>query len=168
MNPQDNILLMAKYNVWATHRLVASLDVVSDEHFYQDVALYFKSIFGTLNHMLLGEHYLWYSRFAGHDSPKVALDHIVHEHRKDLLNALESKSKNWIHFINQLDVALLQGDLSYQRVSGQSITLPYAATLIHVFNHSTHHRGQITAAMTALGYICPELDLVYMLIEQNS
>ena len=38
-----------------------------------------------------------------------------------------------------------------------------AATLAHVFNHGTHHRGQITAALTALGQPCPELDLVYFL-----
>ena len=36
-------------------------------------------------------------------------------------------------------------------------------TLAHVFNHGTHHRGQITAALTALGQPCPELDLVYFL-----
>ena len=35
--------------------------------------------------------------------------------------------------------------------------------LAHVFNHGTHHRGQITAALTALGQPCPELDLVYFL-----
>ena len=38
-----------------------------------------------------------------------------------------------------------------------------AATLAHVFNHGTHHRGQITAALTALGQPCPELDFVYFL-----
>ena len=38
-----------------------------------------------------------------------------------------------------------------------------AATLAHVFNHATHHRGQITAALTALGHDGPVLDLVYFL-----
>ena len=40
---------------------------------------------------------------------------------------------------------------------------PIAATLAHVFNHGTHHRGQITAAITALGHRCPEIDLAWML-----
>lgn len=36
-------------------------------------------------------------------------------------------------------------------------------TLGHVFNHGTHHRGQISAALTSLGQPAPELDLVTML-----
>jgi len=47
------------------------------------------------------------------------------------------------------------------------MSLPYAATLMHVFNHATHHRGQITAAMTALDYASPELDMLFMLMEEQ-
>ena len=67
-----------------------------------------------------------------------------------LLDELQEKSKNWIEFLEQLDEKTLNADLTYKRVSGQELTLPYAATLMHVFNHGTHHRGQITAAMTLL------------------
>jgi uncharacterized damage-inducible protein DinB len=56
--------------------------------------------------------------------------------------------------------------LSYTTMRGQPATLPFAATLAHVFNHGTHHRGQITAALTALGRPSPELDLVYCLQEE--
>ena len=47
------------------------------------------------------------------------------------------------------------------------MSLPYAATLLHVFNHGTHHRGQVTAVLTSMGYPCTEMDMVYMLIEKN-
>ena len=47
------------------------------------------------------------------------------------------------------------------------MSLPYAATLMHVFNHATHHRGQITAAMTTLDYASPELDMLFMLMEEQ-
>jgi uncharacterized damage-inducible protein DinB len=46
------------------------------------------------------------------------------------------------------------------------VALPFAATLAHVFNHATHHRGQITAALTAAGHAAPELDLVYLLQQE--
>lgn len=162
------LLILAEYNIWATHRLIQSLESIRDEDFYKDVGLYFKSIAGTLNHLLVGEHYLWYSRFKAGISPKIALDTIVHTEKEALLNELKQKSVNWISFINQIDDTALSGNLTYQRVSGQQLTLPYAANLMHVFNHGTHHRGQITAALTMLGYQCPELDLVYMLVEKTA
>lgn len=165
INSKENLLLLAQYNVWATQRLVEALAPVSDQHFYQDTGLFFNSIFGTLNHLLLGEHRLWYARFALNQSPVSALNQIVHSDRNLLLNDLRQKSNNWVIWLNQLDQSVLQGNLNYKTASGQAMCLPFAATLLHVFNHGTHHRGQITAAMTALGYGCPELDLVYMLVE---
>lgn len=159
------LLCLAEYNIWATNRLIQSLESIRDEDFYKDVGLYFKSIAGTLNHLLVGEHYLWYSRFKDGVSPQIALDTMIHTEKAVLLNELQQKSVNWISFIDQIDETTLEGNLTYKRVSGQELTLPYVATLMHVFNHGTHHRGQITAAVTALGYPCPELDVVYMLIE---
>lgn len=164
---KDSFRILAQYNIWATQRLCESLKAVSDDDFNKDVGLYFKSIVGTLNHLLLGEHYLWYSRFKQGISPAIALNTMIQTKKTALLDELQEKSKNWIEFLEQLDEKTLNADLTYKRVSGQQLTLPYAATLMHVFNHGTHHRGQITAAMTGLGYACPELDLVYMLVEQS-
>ncbi len=164
---KDSFRILAQYNIWATQRLCESLKSVSDDDFNKDVGLYFKSIVGTLNHLLLGEHYLWYSRFKQGISPAIALNTMIQTKKTALLDELQEKSKNWIEFLEQLDEKTLNADLTYKRVSGQQLTLPYAATLMHVFNHGTHHRGQITAAMTGLGYACPELDLVYMLAEQS-
>jgi uncharacterized damage-inducible protein DinB len=164
---KDSFRILAQYNIWATQRLCESLKAVSDDDFNKDVGLYFKSIVGTLNHLLLGEHYLWYSRFKQGISPAIALNTMIQTKKTALLDELQEKSKNWIEFLEQLDEKTLNADLTYKRVSGQQLTLPYAATLMHVFNHGTHHRGQITAAMTGLGYACPELDLVYMLAEQS-
>jgi uncharacterized damage-inducible protein DinB len=48
------------------------------------------------------------------------------------------------------------------------MSLPFAATLAHVFNHGTHHRGQISAALTAMGQPAPELDLVFLLQEEST
>ncbi len=160
--------LFAEYNVWATRRLCEHLSIVSDEDFHQDVGLYFKSIAGTLNHLLLAEHTLWYARFKQGMPPTLSLETILHTEKQPLLDDLIHKSHNWITFVNDLDERKLTGNLSYQRASGVQMCLPYAATLLHVFNHGTHHRGQVTAAMTHLGYKCPELDLVYMLVEQAS
>ncbi|MFT0693201.1 DinB family protein [Acinetobacter bereziniae] len=164
---KDDLRRFAQYNIWATQRLCECLKAVSDADFNQDIGLYFKSIAGTLNHLLLGEHYLWYSRFKENHSPTMALNTVIHQDKTQLLNELSHKSLNWLSFIDDLDETVLTGNLNYFRSNGEAQSLPYADTLIHVFNHGTHHRGQVTAAMTILGYQCPEFDWLYMLVEEN-
>ena len=163
----ESLQLLARYNIWATTKLSQSLANVTDADFYRDCGLFFQSIFGTLNHLLLGEHELWFSRFAKGYSPTLQLNSIVEQDRHILIQTLQENALNWITFLNDLDPQDLAGNLNYQTSTGQPKSLPYAATLVHVFNHGTHHRGQISAALTAMGYACPELDLVYMLVEEQ-
>lgn len=163
----ESLQLLARYNIWATTKLSQSLANVTDADFYRDSGLFFQSIFGTLNHLLLGEHELWFSRFAKGYSPTLQLNSIVEQDRHILIQTLQEKALNWVTFLNDLDPQDLAGNLNYQTSTGQPKSLPYAATLVHVFNHGTHHRGQISAALTAMGYACPELDLVYMLVEEQ-
>ena len=73
----------------------------------------------------------------------------------------------WLPLLEIWPEHRLHGQLSYHRVAGGESSLPFAATLQHVFNHGTHHRGQITAALTMLGQPAPEIDLVYMLLQEN-
>ena len=40
------------------------------------------------------------------------------------------------------------------------------AALLHVFNHATHHRGQITAAISMLGFEYAPLDLPYLIFSE--
>ncbi|MHA3116351.1 damage-inducible protein DinB [Acinetobacter sp. ANC 4635] len=163
----ESLQLLARYNFWATTKLSQSLADVTDADFYRDSGLFFQSILGTLNHLLLGEHELWFPRFAKGYSPTLQLNTIVEDDRQVLIQTLQEKTLNWITFLNELDPQHLAGNLNYQTSTGQPKSLPYAATLVHVFNHGTHHRGQISAALTAMGYACPELDLVYMLVEEQ-
>lgn len=164
----ESLELMARYNVWATKKLNLILQTVSDADFFQDNGLFFGSIFATLNHLLVGEHYLWYPRFSAHTSSKLKLNAIIETDRTLLIKELEDKASHWLQLIDVIKSKTIPQDLIYQTSTGQQMSLPYLATLMHVFNHGTHHRGQITAALTAMGYACPELDLVYMLIDEKN
>jgi len=154
---------LARYHVWATHRLLDAVSRVSAKDYQRDVGLFFKSIHGTLNHMLVAEHMLWYPRFAKGTSPVLALDVEIEPHRERLAQALNGGAANWSHLIANLPAERFDSHLEYQTSKGEPMSLPFAATLAHVFNHATHHRGQITAPLTALGQPCPELDMVYFL-----
>jgi uncharacterized damage-inducible protein DinB len=143
--------------------LLEAVSRVSAEDYPRDVGLFFKSIHGTLNHLLVAEHMLWYPRFAKGTSPVLALDTEVEPHRERLAQALNGGAANWSHLMANLPAARFESHLDYQTSKGVPQSLPFAATLAHVFNHATHHRGQITAALTAMGHPCPELDMVYFL-----
>jgi uncharacterized damage-inducible protein DinB len=153
----------ARYHVWATHRLLDAVSRVSDHDYRRDVGLFFKSIHGTLNHLLVAEHLLWYPRFAKGTSPVLALNSEIEPDRERLAQALKGGSANWTPLIASWSAERFDGQLDYRTSKGATLSLPFSATLSHVFNHATHHRGQITAALTAMGQPCPELDMVYFL-----
>lgn len=152
---------VARYNAWATERLLRAVAELPEDDYRRDVGLFFRSIHGTLNHLLVGEQLLWFVRFAEGRSPALALDDEAECDRTALAQRLCSGAARWEPLIAVIAPARWAGTLDYTTTRGEPVCLPFAATLTHVFNHSTHHRGQITAALTALGRTVPELDLVY-------
>ena len=159
---------VARYNAWATQRLLDAVAAVNDTDFRRDTGLFFKSIHGTLNHLLVGEHLLWFRRFAEGVSPMVTLDEEVEVDRSLLAERLLEGAARWQPLIKNWPSERFNGRLDYTTTRGVPVSLPFAATLTHVFNHGTHHRGQITAAFTRLGQPFPELDLVYMLQQEQT
>ena len=157
---------MARYNAWATRRLFEHVDGLSEAEYRRDVGVFFKSVHGTLNHLLVGEHELWFRRFTEGGSPVQALDAELEPDRTRLRERLLAGAAAWAPALEGWSDGQLGGSLRYRRIHGAEVTLPFAITLAHVFNHGTHHRGQITAAITQLGHHCPELDLVYMLQQE--
>ncbi|PFH09559.1 putative damage-inducible protein DinB [Collimonas sp. PA-H2] len=151
---------LASYHLWATTKLLGHIDAISEEEYRRDCGLYFASIHGTLNHMLVGERN-WYARIAKENSPIVPLDSELESERAALGNALAKASRRWSSWLATQPQQSYDGNLHYTRASGEPAVAPFMAVLGHVFNHATHHRGQITAALTAMGRACPELDFIY-------
>ena len=154
---------LARYNVWATARVLDAVRALPEEAYRRDMGLFFKSIHGTLNHLLVAEHLLWQRRFAEGVSPKLALDEEAEPDRARLAARLLEGAARWQPLLESWPAARFEGTLDYTNTRGEDVALPFALTLAHVFNHGTHHRGQISAALTQLGQPGSELDMVYML-----
>ncbi|MEP7057155.1 MAG: DinB family protein [Caldimonas sp.] len=154
---------LARYDVWATRRLFEHVDALSDDDYRGDAGLFFGSIHATLNHLLVAEHEVWFPRFAHGVSNRIALDTELETDRAALRERLVAAARRWEPLIAAFDPRRFDGTLDYTTTRGVPQSLPFAPTLGHVFNHGTHHRGQITAGVTAMGHDCPELDLVWML-----
>jgi uncharacterized damage-inducible protein DinB len=160
---RDYFLSLVRYHVWATRRLFESIDRLSDADYRRDAGLFFKSVHGTCNHLLLAEHHVWFPRFAEGLSNRVALNAEVEADRAALRDRSIEAAGRWAPLIESFADDRFAGTLDYQTTKGVAQSLPFAPTLGHVFNHATHHRGQITAAITAFGQPGPELDMVMML-----
>lgn len=165
MDARGHFLMLARYHVWATDRLLdGHVAQLSDEAYRRDAGLFFKSVHGTLNHLLVAERGLWFERFANGRSPKLRLDQEMHADRAALQAALKQAARDWLPAIETWDAARFDGSLRYTSTEGVTREVPFAPTLTHVFNHATHHRGQISAALTALGHDAPEIDLLFAVL----
>ena len=163
MNPISYFGMLARYHVWATRKLFEHVDVLPEADYRRDGGLFFKSVHGTLNHLLVAEHAVWFPRFAEGVSNRVALDTELEADRVRLCKRLLEAVPRWLPLIASTDATRFDATLDYTTTRGIPQSLPFAATLGHVFNHGTHHRGQITAAISAMGHPCPEIDLIWML-----
>ena len=158
---------LARYHGWATVRLFEHVDRLSEHDYRRDAGLFFRSVHGTLNHLLVAED-LWFPRFADGISNRIALDAELETDRAALRDRLLAAAGRWPPLIAGWPAARFDGRLDYTTTRGVDQSLPFTLTLAHIFNHGTHHRAQITAAITAMGHDCPELDLVWMLQAESA
>lgn len=157
---------LARYHVWATRRLVeTNLASLSDADWHRDCGLFFRSVHRTVNHLLLTDT-IWFARFAEGTSLRLALDTELHAERAEACAALLAAVTRWSPWLATLAPERFDGELTYTRNNGDAVRIPFAPALGHVFNHATHHRGQLTAALTAMVQPGPELDWVYLLQQE--
>lgn len=157
---------MSEYHLWAFGRLFESLRPVPDEDYRRDMGLFFKSIHGTLNHMLLADR-VWQARFRGTEYVVSGLDQELVSDRAELEAQILGQCREWGKVIGSHPDHWIQETLAYRTLSGVESKTPVGKTLVHVFNHGTHHRGQISAAISCLGHAVPEMDYIYYIREKE-
>jgi uncharacterized damage-inducible protein DinB len=151
----------AAYNAWANRRLYDAAAMLSDAEYRSDKGAFFKSMHGTLNHLLVTDR-IWMHRFTGEGDVPQRLDAILHERFDALRAAREAEDRRIVAYVDGLDDTRLAGAIRYRRVSTpDEFVQPLMPALDHWFNHQTHHRGQAHVILTALGKPAPELDLLY-------
>jgi uncharacterized damage-inducible protein DinB len=142
--------MFAGYNAWCNERLYDAAALVPDAEYRADRGAFFKSLHGTLNHILVADR-IWMRRFTGVGDVPPSLDTILHDSFEDLRSARRSQDVLINRYIDGLDHERLSGTLRYKTVTNpQVIEQPLAPALDHFFNHQTHHRGQAHALLTSI------------------
>jgi uncharacterized damage-inducible protein DinB len=153
--------MFARYNAWANGRIYEAAAGLADSLYRADRGAAFKSLHGTLNHLLVADR-IWLKRFTGEGEAPDQLDAILFEHLADLAAARAAEDRRLIAFVDGLDEARLAGTIRYRRVSSpEEFVQPLTLALAHLFNHQTHHRGQAHAILTGLTGEAPPLDLLF-------
>ena len=151
----------ARYNAWANRRLYDAAAELSDSEYRADRGAFFKSMHGTLNHLLTADQ-VWMHRFTGQGPSPAKLDQIQHERLADLAAAREAEDRRIIAYVDGLSEQQLKGTIRYRRVSTpDEFEQALAPALTHFFNHQTHHRGQAHSILYSFGHRDLVLDLLF-------
>lgn len=162
---QDSLERLGRYHQWAGEILLDHLASLDDEAWYRDEGLFFKSIHGTLNHLLLVDR-IWLGRLQEKPYKIKGLDQELEANRQDLIDALRAQWQTVREYVESGNVTGARPEVEIVNTQGQRFTLEKVAMFQHLVNHGTHHRGQISAVLTRLGRPAPAMDLGYMLYEE--
>ena len=155
-------VMFAGYNAWCNRRLYDAAAKVPDADYRADRGAFFKSLHGTLNHLLVGDR-IWMKRFTGAGEQPPSLDAILYDDFDALRAARQSQDVLISRYIDGLDDNALAGTIRYRTVvNPQNIEQALAPALDHFFNHQTHHRGQAHALLSPIlgNDATPSFDLI--------
>ena len=166
----DHWRTFAAYNAWANRRLYGAVAALPPEDFGRDGGAFFRSLRGTLNHLVVTDA-IWLDRLRGGFNPPYQLDDTPYPDFAPLNEAREALDAELDAFVAELTPADLDRELSFRRqASPEPIRQRLGPALAHLFNHQTHHRGQAHALLTQFGgpEAGPPLDLLLYLRETGA
>lgn len=165
MEPRNHFCLMAGFNAWVNGRVYDSVSRLSNEAYRRDRKAFFGSIHRTLNHLLVVDR-LWIGRIQGEDSGIRSLDQILYDDYESLHSARVEEDARFSDLVEGLSNDALRTPVTYHRMIGdgeQTTRCDYI--LLTLFNHQTHHRGQVHAMLTQDAIVTAPIDLVFYLEE---
>ena len=176
MSKNKQIILLAEYNQLMNQRQYAAARKLSEAELHEDKGAFFKSIIGTLNHILVGD-IIWLKRFAQYPSSSEALSYVIGLNKPASLNTIlfkklaelsverEKIDAIIIEWVNQLSENDMDECITYVNMAGNTFSKPFLSLINHLFLHQVHHRGQVTVLLSQFGVDFGETDLIEIIDE---
>lgn len=161
----------AAYNAWMNSRLYELCAQLSDADRKTDKGAFFGSIHNTLAHLLLTD-LIWMRRLTGdtqafgfeNDAGELVstpgLDTVLYEDFGKMWERRKLLDEQISEWVSGLEPGAAVGDVEYANMSGKTFTHPLWWAVTHLFNHQTHHRGQLTTLLSQLGHDPGTTDLI--------
>jgi uncharacterized damage-inducible protein DinB len=145
----NNIGQLYDYNRWANRRILTVASILASDDFIRPMGNSFSSVRDTLAHILSAE-WIWLERWRGR-SPKALLDAATFPTVQSLKSRWELVEHDQTQFIEALAPQRLDEELAYINQKGRHYSYPLWQQMVHVVNHSSYHRGQVTTLLRQLG-----------------
>lgn len=146
------------YNSWANERVLESLELLGQDVFASNREASHGSIRGVIAHIAAAE-WIWLERWKGL-SPATLLPASEFETVEMAALRLRSIDRNLLEFTSQLTQTDLDGRREYKTTEGKAYSNVLSDMLLHVVNHSSYHRGQITTLLRQSGAVPQSTDFI--------
>ncbi|MFT3732271.1 MAG: DinB family protein [Hyphomicrobium sp.] len=145
---------MARYNTWQNASVYDACERLDDAQRKEDRGAFFRSIHATLNHILWADQ-MWLYRFGAVPAPEkrtIAEGLSLFEDWPSLRGERGAFDRIIEKWAGALQPSACEGDLHWvSGATGREMTQSRAMLFVHLFNHQTHHRGQVNAMLTGFG-----------------
>lgn len=155
---------MTRYNKWQNGNIFVTADALGDDERRRDRGAFFGSIHATLSHLLWADR-IWFSRFTLCSPPGGSIKDSATfaDDWAGLTTDRRAMDQMLVQWSDDFAVGPISGDLSwYSGAAGRDVTAPLGVVLVQIFNHQTHHRGQVHAMLTAAGCKTADTDVFLM------
>ena len=176
--------LMANYNAVMNQKICDAIASLAEDNLWQDNKAFFGSILGTLNHLMVGD-LIWLRRFNNHPNHSynteangfkalealtsfplpTALTQTLYRTKEDFIRNRQALDQIIIQFIDEAIESDYSTTLTYTNTKDNVFNKPFSMLLQHLFNHQTHHRGQVTTLMSQMGIDIGETDLLMLIAD---
>lgn len=164
MSPEE-IRTLYDYNAWANHRALSGAEKLSIEQFTKPMGSSFSSLRDTLAH-ICGAEWIWLERFEGR-SPSALPNSGQFPDVESLRSQWGEQEKRLLNFVRSLTQADLDRELEYKTLKFGVYRNPLWQSMLHVVNHGTYHRGQVTTLLRQLGAEPLLMDLMHFYRERS-
>jgi uncharacterized damage-inducible protein DinB len=154
----DDLHSLYAYNAWANARFFEAIDGLDETRRTAPLESSFRSVIDTLGH-IVGAEWIWLSRWQG-TSPAGFPEGLQAPTLEDLRSRLTKVESDRAAFLSTLTEEALQRPLAYTLLNGTASSTRLLDLLLHVVNHSTYHRGQLTTLLRQVGGTPPATDFV--------
>ncbi len=158
------LVTMASYNSWMNGKVYDAAGRLPAEEIARDRGAFFKSILGTLDHLLFAD-LVWLGRFKEGKSRVSGENNVLlYQDLARLREARGALDQEIIAWAGEVDEDWLARPFTFRTLKGDAeYTFPASVLVMQFFNHQIHHRGQVTTLLTQAGEDVGMTDILGML-----